>query len=197
MDKQQINNLPKSAGIYMIRNMVTEEIHVGRTPKLRQRLLQLWSLYEAGVVGTQLLYDLLHSGPECFEFRVLDTQSDGIGFRYRKNLDTKYQQYLDKYKEDSYKVYDDSEKLDQMIEVASRHRELWTSSFLSDISDWVFYMNWDTGAEYIETDNEAMAKKLNVPVSEVQRSLEDPEYLINDRFTVIPFSVYKLNSTYE
>lgn len=188
MDKKQIDNLPRSGGIYIIRNMVTDMVYIGKTPKIRQRLTQLLNLYSAGVIGTQLLYDMSRTGLDCFSVEVVNKPFDCLTPRGKNLLNNEYENIKVSYHQKGVQLYPETDILDTMIEVANRHKELWLADFLIDTANWVSYLNWDTGAEFTEISPELMAQKLNVSVDEIHKSLKNPDYLVKDKFDVYYFN---------
>lgn len=182
MDKQQIDNLPKSAAVFIIRNMVTDMVYVGITGKLRQRMRQLWAMHESEtpISNMYILTDMRLTGTDNFELRVIESAHGLLSGYTKVHLNEVYQKELETHGS----LYPDFQYFNEIIEVASRYKDQWNNSEFWDFNRWITSENHDTGVIYTEPNIDLMVKRLRTSESEIRLALSDPDYLVGDRYGI-------------
>ena len=101
MTREDIYKLPKSAGIYCIKNTINGKCYIGQAIKLQKRLKAHFSSWNSPRYEHIVLYKAFKKyGIENFEVTVLASFKDSLGWRTKVELDKLEKRYIEEY--DSY-----------------------------------------------------------------------------------------------
>lgn len=98
MKKEDLYNIPKYAGIYLLRNTINGKCYVGQSIKLRSRLLQHINNLENYRYDIPIYRALNKYGLEVFELKILKTWHNALDKRTKYYLDMYEKQYIEEYK---------------------------------------------------------------------------------------------------
>lgn len=97
MKKEDLYNLPKYAGIYLLRNTVNGKCYVGQSIKLRSRLLHHINNLEHCRYDAPIYRALSKYGLEAFELKILKSWHNALDKRTKYHMDTYEKQYIEEY----------------------------------------------------------------------------------------------------
>lgn len=94
MKIQDIFNVPKYAGVYMLKNTVTGNTYIGKAIKLRQSLVAQFRKLDENI---NVYKELKEYGLDSFEFKILRTFTDALSWETKQALDFWEKRYLEEY----------------------------------------------------------------------------------------------------
>lgn len=165
MKREDIYKLPKSAGIYLIRNTINGKCYVGQALKLQKRIKAHWNNCKYPRYQHIALYRAINKyGIENFEIKILESFRDGFDWIVRSKLDELEKKYIEQY--DCYnKGYNSTlggdggvlglqhseetkKKLSQIVSARMEEER-------KDPNNWIKIKNIETGVEFVGSRKEA------------------------------------------
>lgn len=98
MEKKDIYNCPKCAGIYLLRNKINNKCFIGQFIKLQKGVKSLIRDYKSDKYPYTALYKAMREyGIENFELTILKTFGDSLAWRTKNQLDLHEKKYIEQY----------------------------------------------------------------------------------------------------
>lgn len=165
MKREDIYKLPKSAGIYLIRNTINGKCYVGQALKIQKRLKAHWNNCKYPRYQHIALYKAINKyGIENFEVEILKSFRDGFDWGVRSQLDELEKKYIEQY--DCYnKGYNSTLEGDggvlgfkQSEETKKKLSQIVSARWeeeRKDSNNWIKVKNIETGVEFVGSRKEA------------------------------------------
>lgn len=97
MKKEDLYNLPKYAGVYLLKNTINGKCYVGQSLKLRRRLLKHINNLEHNRYDAPIYRAFKKYGLEAFELKILKSWHNALDGRTKYYLDLYEKQYIEEY----------------------------------------------------------------------------------------------------
>lgn len=97
MKKEDFYNLPKHAGVYLLRNKINGKCYIGQAVKLRKRLLHHINNLEHDRYDAPIYRALKKYGLENFELKILRTWHDALSARTKWEMDQAEKLFIQEY----------------------------------------------------------------------------------------------------
>lgn len=198
MTREDIYKLPKSAGIYCIRNTINNKCYIEQSIKLQKRLKAHFSNWNRPEYEHIILYKAFKKyGIENFEIIILQSFKDSLSWRTKTQLDELEKKYIKEY--DSYNNGYNStlggdggvlgyKHTDETKEHLSNVRMLQEDEKSKNLDNWIKCKNVETNTIIIAHSTKEASELCKVPEYSIRKCVNKKQLISNKVWMFVKYN---------